>query len=83
MKDPYTKPLFGLELFSLTQTMASGCTSNVPKTDLTLNDIASCAWDMGGGVTMYITEGICMIYNPNTEVECYNNTLDSGTIFRS
>lgn len=83
MKEPYMKPMFGVELFSLTQTMAGACTTDIPKDDLTLNEISACAWNMGGGALMYINEGVCNFINPNTQVSCYNNLTGDATVFRS
>ena len=83
MKDPYTKPLFGMELFSLTQTMASSCTSNIPKIDLTLNDIATCAWDMGGGNRVFIEPPTCTINGEGSGFVCYHNPGEGSYIFRS
>jgi len=82
VKERYTKPLMALELFSLTQTMAGSCTADIPKDQLTANDIHSCAWDFGG-VLVYLQEPVCMIPGDSIPLICYNNLGDDAVAFRS
>lgn len=71
-----------LELFSLTQTVAGSCTADIPKDQLTTNDISTCAWDYGG-VLVYVSEPVCMIPGEGIPLECYNNLGDDAVAFRS
>ena len=83
MKANYTKPLLAVELFSLTQSIARDCADNIPKSQINTNDIANCAWDLGGGTTVFISEPNCKINGEQMEYACYNNPSEGNYIFRS
>lgn len=83
MKANYTKPLLTLELFSLTQTTARDCSSNIPEENLNFNDPSKCAWDLGGDVTVFIDKPVCDINGEDMGMGCYNNPEEGNYIFRS
>ena len=81
MKGNYTKPLFAVEMFSSTQSVARDCSDSIPKDQLTLNDPYSCAYDLGG-VTVFAS-GSCDLDGNAMEFYCYNNPSEGNYIFRS
>lgn len=91
MKDNYTKPLLGIEVFSLTQSVMRECTNtSVPKDQLTSNDISHCKWDTGtgtgtglGGVTIFVAGATCDLDGEQMDIACYNNYGEDNFIFRS
>ena len=82
MKASYTKPLLAVELFSLTQTVAHDCTTSIPQNQLNFND-PSCVWDLGGGMTIFIGGGNCVLDGESMGYGCYNNPNEGNYIFRS
>ena len=82
MKANYTKPLLSIEMFSIVQTAARDCADNIPKEQITLSDINSCAWDLGG-TTVFISEPICDLNGEEMGFACYNNPSEGNYIFRS
>jgi hypothetical protein len=83
MKANYTKPLLALEMFSITQSKARDCSDSIPKDQLTSNDPANCAWDLGGGFTVFIEEPNCKMNGEQMGFACYNNPSEGNYIFRS
>lgn len=83
MKAPYTKPLLGVETFSLFQTAARDCADSIPKDQLTFGDIASCVWDLGGGTTVFVAGSTCTLDGEGMGFACYNNPGEGMYIFRS
>ncbi len=83
MKATYTKPLLTMELFSLTQTVARDCSDSIPQDQLTLGDIANCAWDIGGGATVFVAGSTCTLDGEQMGFACYNNPSEGNYIFRS
>lgn len=91
MKDNYTKPLLGVEVFSLTQSVMRECTNtSVPKDQLTAGNIAECVWDTGlgtsvsGGVTIFAGSNTkCQLDGEQMDIACYNNYGEDNFIFRS
>ena len=82
MKANYTKPLFAVETFVLAQTVTRDCADNIPKDQITSNDIDKCAWDMGG-TTVFISKPICDLNGEEMGLACYNNPGEGMYIFRS
>lgn len=82
MKASYTKPFLAIESFISIQTAARDCADNLPKDQITLNDIDTCAWDMGG-ITVFISQPICDMNGEEMGVACYNNPSEGNFIFRS
>lgn len=83
MKTPYTKPLLGVENFSLMQTAARDCADSIPKDQLTFGDIANCVWNLGGGTTVFIAGSTCTLDGESMGMGCYNNPSEGSYIFRS
>ena len=83
MKANYTKPLLTVEVFSPTQPTVRDCSDNIPKERITTSDIATCKWDLGGGVTVFVGDGTCTIDGEHMEYACYNNPSEENYIFRS
>lgn len=82
MKGNYTKPLLAVEMFSLTQTIVRDCADNIPKDQVTSNDIGSCVWDMGG-TTVFVGNDTCDLDGEQMGIACYNNPGEGQFIFRS
>ena len=83
MKANYTKPLLAVEMFSLTQSAARDCADNIPKEQVTMNDITTCVWDLGGGMTVFAANSECLLDGENMGFACYNNPSEGNYIFRS
>ena len=84
MKATYTKPVLAVELFSLTQTIARDCAEmGIPKDRLNLNDPYTCAWDMGGGMTVFVGDVNCVLDGQDMGYGCYNNPSEGSYVFRS
>ena len=82
MKANYTKPLMAIEMFSVTQSTARDCADNIPKDQLTWNDIVTCAWDLGG-TTVFVENSTCDLDGEQMGFACYNNPSEENFIFRS
>ena len=82
MKSNYTKPLLTVELFSLTQSIARDCADNIPKDNVTLNDISKCVWDLGG-TTVFVGGDTCDLDGEQMGYACYNNPSEGNYMFRS
>ena len=83
MKASYTKPLLAVEMFSLTQTAARDCADSIPKDQVNLSDIATCAWDLGGGTTVFVAGSTCVLDGEQMGFACYNNPSEGNYVFRS
>lgn len=83
MKATYSKPLLAVEMFAMVQNAARDCSDSIPKEQLTLSDIATCAWDLGGGTTVFIAGKTCILDGENMGFACYNNPSEGNYIFRS
>lgn len=87
MKKQYSKPGIIIEDFAMSQNIAGNCgNQNGPDRKYTYADKYQCAWDMGGGKTIFTATGICQKVvgkNDKYEEECYNNPGGMYTIFNS
>jgi len=83
MKNNYTKPLLGVELFSFAQSVTRDCGGSIPKDQLNFSDPSKCVWDLGGGTTVFIAGSNCIIDGENMGYGCYNNPSEGNYIFRS
>lgn len=83
MKAIYSKPLLAIEMFSVTQTAARDCADSIPKEQLTLSDIATCCWDLGGGTTVFVGGQTCTLDGETMGFACYNNPSEGNYIFHS
>ena len=83
MKANYKKPMLAVEMFSLTQSAARDCADSIPKDQITLSDISSCAWDLGGGTTVFVAGSTCVLDGEQMGFACYNNPSEGNYIFRS
>ena len=83
MKANYTKPLLAVEIFSLTQSAARDCADNIPKEQLNFNDPGKCVWDLGGNISVFVSQSNCTIDGTNMGIGCYNNPSEGNYIFRS
>ena len=83
MKATYTKPLLAIETFSLTQTITRDCTADLPSDRFNGGDPATCVWDLGGGVTVFVAGTNCMIDGESAGYGCYNAPSEENYIFRS
>lgn len=83
MKANYSKPLLAIELFSTSQSTARDCAGSIPKEQLNFNDPAKCVWDLGGGMTVFISGTNCIIDGEGMGYGCYNNPSEGNYIFRS
>ena len=83
MKNKYVKPTVAVELFCLAQSIARDCADSIPKNQITLNDINSCKWDLGGGASVFVAPSTCTIDGEGMGFACYNNPSEGQYIFRS
>ena len=83
MKATYTKPFLAFEMFSVTQNAARDCADSIPKDQVTLNDIANCRWDLGGGASIFVGGKTCTLDGEGMGIVCYNNPSEGQYIFRS
>lgn len=83
MKANYTKPLLTVASFSLSQSITRDCADNIPKDQVTMNDIATCVWDLGGGTTVFVAGSTCVLDGEQMGFACYNNPSEGNYIFRS
>ncbi len=92
MKKQYTKPFVAVELFGLTQSIALGCSTDLPG-EPTHRDRATCGWRDPVGDTLWDTAEKC---NPEGDMVtalqptdapfngmCYNNPDGGLVIFNS
>ena len=83
MKDNYTKPLLGVELFSYAQSVTRDCSASIPKDQLNFSDPSRCVWDLGGGTTVFVAGSTCVLDGESMGIACYNNPSEGNYIFRS
>ena len=83
MKKLYTKPMFVMETFTVMQSSARDCSDSIPQDQLTLADIATCCWDLGGGTTVFVAGSTCVLDGEQMGFACYNNPSEGNYIFRS
>ena len=83
MKQSYIKPVFAVELFSMTQTSARDCSDFFPIDQINATDIANCGWDLGGGSVVFSLQHACNIDGEQMGIACYNNPSEGNYIFRS
>ena len=83
MKNKYVKPTLSVEMFCLTQSIARDCGDSIPQSQLTYSDANTCAWDLGGGSTVFIVNQHCKIDGTTMEYVCYNNPSEGNSLFRS
>lgn len=84
MKKNYTKPMFNIDVFSLTQSIAATCPALNRDAELGEPNHYSketCGWDMGNTI-VFVEESICYDVQLGEDDEfegvCYNNP-DGGT----
>ncbi len=84
MKATYTKPMLAVETFSQAQSTARECSDSVPESQVTMNDITVCVWDLGGGNTVFMEgQQDCKHNGEKMGYLCYNNPSEGNYIFRS
>ena len=83
MKANYSKPLLAIEMFSASQATARDCADSIPTEQVTLNNINTCAWDLGGGTTVFVENVTCDLDGEAMGFACYNNPSEGNYIFRS
>ena len=83
MKELYTKPMLGVELFSLAQSVARDCSFPIPSEDMTAGAPETCTWDIGGGAMAFIAQPACMIPIDSSSYGCYNNPGEGQYVFHS
>ena len=83
MKAIYAKPMLTVEYFAPTQSMTRDCSDSIPDSQVTLNDISTCVWELGGGTTVFISKPACDINGDQMGYVCYNNPSEGNYIFRS
>ena len=83
MKLQYNKPLLAVEFFSIAQSNARDCAESIPDANVTLNDPASCKWELGGGASVFIGGDTCTFDGEGFNGYCYNNPGEGSYIFRS
>lgn len=83
MKTTYSKPLLAVEMFTMVQNAARDCADSIPKDQVNLSDIATCAWDLGGGTTVFVAGQTCTLDGEQMGFACYNNPSEGNYIFRS
>ena len=90
MKKAYSKPRFAVELFSFSQSIASGCGVSPEGSTLGTPTHAtkdSCGWDLGDFIVFAIGNDRCETLQipeeDSFEGYCYNNPDGGITIFSS
>lgn len=72
-----------IELFSATQPVARECGTSIPASQFNQNDPSTCAWDLGGGMTVFIAGEHCTLGGDQMGYSCYNNPSEGNYIFKS
>ena len=81
MKASYTKPLFGVELFSTNQSVARDCATKI---QFNQTGMDTCGWDLGGvNNVVFVNTEKCTIDGTNMEEYCYNNPSEGNYIMHS
>lgn len=83
MKELYTKPMLGVELFSLAQSVARDCDNTTITGDWAMNAPETCTYNIAGGPTLFIAQPACMIPADSGLYGCYNNPGEGQYIFHS
>ena len=84
MKAPYSAPLFVVESFTMTQSIAKDCTTDIPIANITSNDPHICAWALGKGKNVFLSHNLnCSLDGEILGFACYNNPTASRTAFHS
>ena len=83
MKNKYVKPTLAVDLFCPAQSIARDCADNLPRGQVNFADINACAWDLGGGTTIFVGSVTCTMDGEGMGFACYNNPSESNYIFRS
>ena len=82
MKKQYKKPVFCIERFVLTQTIAHNCGENLDFSMGTLKDKSSCGWIVGG-IELFINPTICDYPMDEFLGVCYNAPAGGYNVFQS
>ena len=83
MKKIYSKPLLAVEMFTMVQSIARDCADNIPKDQLTNNNVHNCVWDLGDGTTVFVGGSTCLMDGEEMGIACYNNPTENNLIFKS
>lgn len=90
MKKTYTKPQFAVELFTFSQSIATGCDAPPEGSTLGIPMHASkeeCGWDVGGMILFQDIEKGCLDIQASADEDvygyCYDNPNGGITIFAS
>ena len=83
MKKLYSKPLLGVEMFTMVQNIARDCSDSIPKEQLTNNSLPNCVWDLGDGTTVFVGDQTCTFDGEQMGIVCYNNPTEDNLIFKS
>ena len=88
MKEKYSKPVMVIERFEMTNSIARNCADFLDKRYLTNKSMWECAWDIGGGFTVFAQLPQCLIESnewvtDTGDLICYNNPADGAHIFSS
>lgn len=90
MKKMYTKPCFAVELFTMSQSIASGC--DLPPEGSTFGSPnyggkTECGWNIGGLIVFQTVENGCTHVQVGPDDQfmgyCYNNPDGGLTVFGS
>lgn len=81
MKKTYVKPKVNIERFSLVQTTAMGCGSNLDFGNATLGSIDSCGWNVG--IEVFVNANVCDVLVEEWDGVCYNNPEGGMNVFAS
>ena len=83
MKKPYKKPVLCIERFTLTQTIAHNCGSNLDFGMGTMKDKTSCGWEIVPGTVIFLDWPICTIPTEEFDGICYNAPEGGYNVFNS
>lgn len=87
MKERYTKPSFSIELFTMTESIASSCGGSTGDPDIgpTHSDIYSCGYREWEEIYWLNTDNCTSVVDEyfETEVGCYNAPNGGTQIFAS
>ena len=82
MKKQYKKPVFCIERFVLTQTIAHNCGENLDFSMGTLKTKESCGWNMGG-IVIFKEFPVCKWPLEEFGGVCYNAPENGFNVFQS
>ena len=84
MKTPYSTPLFVVESFEMTQSIAKDCGTDIPVDNITTRSPLDCAWKLGMGNNVFLNGNAnCNLDGENMGFACYNNPTALTTAFHS